>query len=574
VRHLRASSSGDPAVWASIALWPIGVAVGLYSERVRYGWLAESYWIPDLVVGLVFIGCGAQSLVRRRDVAMLLAAVGFCWFLANFWPDALFIYRGVLVHAIVCYPGWRPRSRLDLGVVVAGYCFSVGSWWGNDALASAAAALLVLVVARSAFGSLGHVRRARVVALVAASMFAGGVIVASGLRAIAADSASAHAASWSFEAALCGVALVLVAGLPRRQGSLVDLVVELGATTSGTLRDALASTLGDPTLRVGYWDPRSGYVDAEGVTVPVPAPGGSLTATLVKRGGERFAVLVHDAAVLDDPVLVDAVGTATRLTGAHAELQATVRRQLAELSESRRRLVTAADAERRRLNERLAAGAERHLQATHRLVRPMAAVAGASASLSKVMTLLDETVVDLHELADGLYPRELEHGLGAALNALGTRSPIEVDVSVSGDEPSVEAAVAVYFVCAEALANVVKHAAAKELSIGVRVGGGVVTVHVVDDGVGGADPRRGSGLRGLTDRVEALGGTFQVDSPPGSGTRLVATIPNVRKATEGLVASRSSVSPTSRKCHDASVDGDRHDRSHPITQHQGMGVPR
>jgi signal transduction histidine kinase len=571
---LRASSSGDLAAWASIALWPIGVAVGLLSERVRYGWLDESYWVPDLVVGLVFIGCAAQSLVRRRDAAMLLAAVGFCWFLANIWPDLLFIYRGVLVHVIVCYPGWRPRSRLDLGVVVAGYCFSIGSFWGNDALASAAAALVVLVVARSVFSSVGQARRARVVALLAASMFAAGVVVAAGLRVIAADSATARAASWSFAAALCAVALVLAAGLPHRQGSIVDLVVELGETTSGTLRDALASTLGDPTLQVGYWDPRSGYVDANGAAVPVPPPGGPSTATWVSRGGERFAVVVHDAAVLDDPVLVDAVGAATRLTGAHAELQATVRRQLAELSESRRRLVTAADTERRRLNERLAAGAERHLQTVDRLVRPVAAVAGESASLTKVVTLLDETVVDLHELADGLYPRELEHGLGAALDSLGARSPIDVDVSVSGDEPSVEAGVAAYFVCAEALANVVKHAAAKQVSIDVGVGGGDVTVHVVDDGVGGADSRRGSGLCGLTDRVEALGGTLRVDSPPGSGTRLVATIPNVRKATEAPVASRNSTSPTSRDCHDASIDGDHHDRSHPITHHQGMGVLR
>jgi signal transduction histidine kinase len=571
---LRISSSGDPAVWASIALWPIGVAVGLLSERARYGWLDESFWIPDLVVGLVFIGCGAQWLVRRREAATLLAAVGFCWFLANFWSEVLFVYRGVLVHLIVCYPGWRPRSRLDLGVVVAGYCFSVGSWWGNDALASAAAALVVVVVARSVFVSAGHVRRAGVVALVAASIFAAGVIVASGLRVIAADSPSARAASWSFAAALCAVALVLAAGLPRRQGSIVDLVVELGDTTSGTLRDALASTLGDPTLRVGYWDPLSGYVDAEGAAVPVPAPEGPSTATFVDRGGERFAVLVHDAAVLDDPVLADAVGTVTRLTGAHAELQATVRGQLAELSESRRRLVTAADAERRRLNERLAAGAERHLQAVDRLVRPVATVAGAPASLTKAMILLDETVVDLHELADGLYPRELEHGLGAALDSLGARSPIDVDVSVDGDEPSVEAAVAAYFVCAEALANVAKHAAAENVSIVVRIGDGDVTVQVVDDGVGGADSRRGSGLRGLTDRVEALGGTLHVDSPPGSGTRLVATIPNVRTVTQLSVESRNSVSSTSRNCHDASVDGDRHDRSHPITHHQGLGVPR
>ena len=109
MRRWPASSSRWVDRWAGAVLWPAGVVVGLASERVAYGWDAFSRWIPDLVVGLVFIGCGAHVVRRDRGTAVLLAATGFSWFLANFWTDALFFHRGLLVHLLVSYPGWRAR---------------------------------------------------------------------------------------------------------------------------------------------------------------------------------------------------------------------------------------------------------------------------------------------------------------------------------------------------------------------------------------------------------------------------------------------------------------------------------
>jgi hypothetical protein len=111
--------------WAGVVLWPVGTVLGLASERVRYGWDSFSSWIPDLVVGLVFIGCRVHARSRNTGTSVLLSAIGLTWFLANFWSDALFIHRGLLVHVLVTYPGWRVRSRLDLAAVTGGYAAAV-----------------------------------------------------------------------------------------------------------------------------------------------------------------------------------------------------------------------------------------------------------------------------------------------------------------------------------------------------------------------------------------------------------------------------------------------------------------
>jgi signal transduction histidine kinase len=139
---------------------------------------------------------------------------------------------------------------------------------------------------------------------------------------------------------------------------------------------------------------------------------------------------------------------------------------------------------------------------------------------------LRQAAEELRQLAQGLHPRALsEHGLAGALALLADGSPVPVEVSVANSRlaPHVEAAA--YFVCSEGLANVAKYAAASRAAISVTSGAGTIVIVVSDDGVGGADPRAGSGLTGLTDRVQTLGGTFRVDSTPGRGTRLAAEIP-------------------------------------------------
>jgi signal transduction histidine kinase len=145
---------------------------------------------------------------------------------------------------------------------------------------------------------------------------------------------------------------------------------------------------------------------------------------------------------------------------------------------------------------------------------------------------LGRTVEELGRLAQGLHPRVLaEHGLSDALAALAKDLPVPVDINVASTQLPQRVAVVVYFVCAEALANVAKHAAAARVTVAITAGGGRLRVEVADDGVGGADPARGSGLRGLADRVETIGGTLRVESTPGHGTRLAAEIPFGGEAT-------------------------------------------
>ena len=206
-----------------------------------------------------------------------------------------------------------------------------------------------------------------------------------------------------------------------------------------------------------------------------------------------------------------------------------------ELAASRKRLVAAAQLERRRLERNLHDGAQQRLVglsvtlrlAERRLERDPEA---ARAALARASAELSEALDELRELARGLHPAVLtDHGLQAALRALADRAPLPVDLSVHLDdrppEPLEEAA---YFVVAEALTNVARYASARTASVIVRREADDVLVEVTDDGSGGADPDAGSGLRGLIDRVEALGGRLEVQSPADRGTTVRAWLPESR----------------------------------------------
>jgi signal transduction histidine kinase len=202
-----------------------------------------------------------------------------------------------------------------------------------------------------------------------------------------------------------------------------------------------------------------------------------------------------------------------------------------ELAASRVRIVEASDAERRRLERNLHDGAQQRLVATSLTVRMAARrLAGdptAREMLDRAGDELIRALEELRELARGLHPAVLsDHGLRAAIEAVADRAPVPVTVDVPAGErlpETIEAAA--YFVVCEALTNVAKYAHASEARVRVERGDGHATVEVVDDGVGGADERGGSGLRGLADRVEALGGRLVVTSPVGEGTAVRAQLP-------------------------------------------------
>ncbi|HKH18521.1 MAG TPA: sensor histidine kinase, partial [Solirubrobacteraceae bacterium] len=216
-----------------------------------------------------------------------------------------------------------------------------------------------------------------------------------------------------------------------------------------------------------------------------------------------------------------------------SDLDAELRMRLEELRASRARLVEAGDAERRRLERDLHDGAQSRLVALAMLLRS----ARARAEDPQLAELLDRAqeelqtgLAELRELARGIHPAVLtDRGLAPALQSLASRAPVPVTLEADADERlpgPVESAA--YFVVSEALANVAKYAHATHATVAVRRVNGRVTVEVADDGVGGADAARGSGLRGLADRVGALDGTISLDSPPGRGTRVRAEIPFTR----------------------------------------------
>jgi signal transduction histidine kinase len=241
---------------------------------------------------------------------------------------------------------------------------------------------------------------------------------------------------------------------------------------------------------------------------------------------------VYDRSLDDDPELVEAVGGAATIALENRLLQAQSDARLAELQASRQRLVTAADAERRRIERNLHDGAQQRLVTLalqlaliQRRIRddPGAAeqlVASASDELA-------QSLAELRELARGIHPAALEQGLEPALEALVLRSPVPAELIVQpGSRLSRPVEFAAYFVASEALANVAKYAHGSAVVVRLSRTATTAIVEIADDGVGGADPAAGSGLRGLADRVEALGGLLSVSSPPGGGTVVSAELPD------------------------------------------------
>jgi signal transduction histidine kinase len=316
------------------------------------------------------------------------------------------------------------------------------------------------------------------------------------------------------------------------RASVSDLVLDLSRSpTTTSIRDALARTLGDPTLRLAYPVEGGAYVDDHGRPVEV-IPSRDQAVTELRHDGQLTAVLVHDAALNDDPGLVEAAGAAAQFAIENERLQAELRAQLDEVRASRTRLVNTADTERRKVERDLHDGAQQRLVTLALALRMAREQAGAKGDpaltglLDEAANELSVALRELRELARGIHPAILtEEGLGAAIETLAGRSPFPVEVKVSADRyPSAVEATA-YFVVCEALANAAKHADAGSATVAAGRVDGRLRVQIADDGRGGADLDEGSGLRGLADRVAALGGTFQVASPSGGGTTVVAEIP-------------------------------------------------
>jgi signal transduction histidine kinase len=337
-------------------------------------------------------------------------------------------------------------------------------------------------------------------------------------------------------AAGAAVPLALLAGLLRsrlHRGVVADLVVALDRAPAMTHpRDAIARALADPTLELGYWlSERARYVDFDGRPMqPQPTERPGRAVTLLQSSGEPLAVLVYDPSLLEDPALLHAVGSAARLALENAQLHAALQARLDEVHASRARIVEASDAERRRIERNLHDGAQQRLlgiRLTLRLARTrLNDPDGAQTLLDEADSELAAAVDDLRRLAQGIHPAVLtEAGLAAAVCDLARRCLIPVTVTAADERLPATIEAAAYFVVAEALANITKHAQARRATIEMTHRDGQLEVNVADDGVGGANTTGGTGLRNLQDRVEALDGNLSVVSTCGAGTRIRAVIP-------------------------------------------------
>jgi signal transduction histidine kinase len=333
---------------------------------------------------------------------------------------------------------------------------------------------------------------------------------------------------WVLHAGSLAGALAAFVGLAltrRARGPVGNLVVELGRAGPGGVRDALARAIGDPSLELALWLPkRRGWVDEGGREVELTERP-DRAVTLV---GEDLAAIVHDPVFLDQPAMLEAAGSAVRLALENERLQAELRAQLVELRESRARIVRAGEQERRRLERDLHDGAQQRLLGIGMALQLLRSAQDgeASALLDETETEVQAALAELRELARGIHPAALtDHGLGAAVRTLAERAPIPVDVTACDERFPGEVETAVYFIVAEALTNVFKHAQASKAWVTVERRNGSAFVEVGDDGGGGAALGTGTGLLGLADRAAALDGRLVVDSPPGGGTRVVVEIP-------------------------------------------------
>lgn len=496
------------------------------------------------MTGWALIACGLflSGRVDRNATGALLTATGFAWFLGNLssaagivgWigTQSVFLHRGPLFHSIVAYPSGRASSKVALVAIAGSYVVALlPAIWDNEAAAIALSALFVGATAWGYVRAVGPDRRAKLVAVEAVAGM--GVVISAGAvaRLVASSGDVGTVVLLAYEVVLFAVGVGLTVGLVSASDrvDVTDLVVELGEARSGTLRGELARALGDPSLEVGYWQPETrAFVGAEGQVLTLPTPGSDRAVTVVEGEHQPVAALVHDPAVLGDPALMEAVTAAARLAVSNARLQAEVQERVAEIEASRRRLVDAGDDQRRALEHRLHEGAERRLRDVGVVLsRRESSDGGATADrIAAAKAQLDETLEDLRRLAIGLHPRLLsEVGLEGALAARLGSFPVSVQMQIASPRLHPDAELVAYFVCSEALANVAKHASASRVTIVVTSDDRAVTVVVEDDGIGGADLARGSGLRGLADRIETVGGTLQVRSVPGGGTRLAAEIP-------------------------------------------------
>jgi signal transduction histidine kinase len=573
----RRISRSPPKAYVT-AIAAAGLVAPIYSITLalRVGHVSQIQLVLLEWISVSYILVGLIAWFRRPEsrLGMLMIAGGFAIGLSAlqfehqdhlYTAGAVFdiLPAAIFLHVFLAFPDGRLRSRFERMLVAAAYVsalalqlvkMALGAMGPDNVLAismqpgTAEVVQKVQLLSISAFclagiGVLaGRQRQAgrprrRSIALEIDS-FAVGLLLVALLFAIA-DFEAFGAAFRPIQRTMLVVIglspVVFLIGLldvRLARSAVGDLMLELRPDLAATdLRNALARALRDPSLTLAYWLPdfRS-YVDLDGRPIEVPDRSGRAT-TLIDRDGTHVAALLHDPALDDERDLLDAVTAAAGIALENARLHAELKARLEELQGSRARVIAAGQRERQRLERNLHDGAQQRLIALSLelslLEQRLSGDPDARARLDQARGEIARSLEELRDVASGIHPAVLSgHGLEVALESMVARAPVpirlRVDLNGRLQEPQ---EVAAYYVVSESLANIGKHAQASSGRVDVAQGHGQVVVEVVDNGIGGADTERGTGLRGLADRVEALGGRLRVWTPTGGGTRVRAEIP-------------------------------------------------
>lgn len=541
--------------------------------------------IASLGIGSLFVVAGLIGIAHRprSPVGAVLVVVGLLYLLGRLQgadPPAVGIFanlansawQGLIFYVTFSFPYGRLRTLVDAALVMGGFAFATlnnlfvlvtsptrvapglepdNPWFvalPDDVLGMARPVLLVIGyvlifggaawLTRRWLASSRPLRRVLTpvyVSAVATSLTAVVLRLTVGVVSPSTDATQLISIALLFAYGLLPIGFLV--GLLRAQiarAAVADLVVELGdLPTPMRLRSALAAALRDPTLEVVTWSgERNAFVDSQGQIAEVPAGDANRSVTILQRGGEPSAILVHDPALLDDPGLVAAVGTAVRLTLDNEQLDVQVNRQLEEVRASRARVAAAADGARQKIERDIHDGAQQRLLGVSiglQGVRQRLDSGSTEASeLDEVREQLTAALAELRELAQGVHPAVLtQHGLEAALRALARRSsiPVDLDIRLDGQRLSDAVEAAAYFIASSALGNAQAHSAASRVAIRLEQDGNDLRLNIADDGVGGAQEGHGTGLTGMRDRAETVGGELVIESPRGGPTRIIAVVP-------------------------------------------------
>jgi signal transduction histidine kinase len=520
-----------------------------------------------------YIAGGLVAWRRRPEsrLGLLMVTAGFViW--ANFlaWSSNSLLYTlgagvqflvpAVLLHVFLAFPRGHLRSRLDRAIVAAGYGavaltltrMVLGEGGERNLLAvvdnpavvtSLRAVQLGLVSGLLLIGTASLIRRRRrepplrtPVGVLAYAFSLGLVMIALlyMVQLFAWTSAIQNVRYATFGiiglAPFVFMAALLEARLNR--ASVGELLVDLGVNPGpAELQEAVGRALGDPSVTLAYWLPEfDSYADVNGRQIEIEdLPGRS--STPIVRDDVPVAMLLHDSALDEEPRLLTSVCAAIGMTIENAQLQVELRARLEELRGSRARILQAEQSERQRLERNLHDGAQQRLIALSLELGELGDRLDGDAELRRRIDAARQEVTaslaELRDLAHGIHPAAVsDHGLAVALESVATRATVPVQViGATQDRMSEPVELAAFFIVCEALANVARHAAATSAVVELERTSAALVVEVRDDGIGGASADGGSGLRGLADRVEALGGSLQVWSPRGGGTRLRAEIP-------------------------------------------------